>query len=214
MLDRSNSQIHQDIFVLCVTGGKKNGTYIEVGASHPQKNNNTFILEKDFGWRGISFEWKKDLVAMFNDARSNVCIHADATVADYENIIRVSGLGNTIDYLQLDIEPPRNTLKCLENINLDKLKFAAITFEHDLYSGGQAERLRSREILEGHGYTLVVSDARYDDKAFEDWWVHEDLVPNDNWKEFIGEGVVLNSKSMSSEMREKIVSMLSRFDQT
>jgi FkbM family methyltransferase len=35
---------------------KKNGTFLDVGASHYQKENNTYYLEKTLGWSGVAVE--------------------------------------------------------------------------------------------------------------------------------------------------------------
>jgi len=47
-IEKSNGQALQDMFVLSVLKGKKNGTYLEIGAQEPIFQNNTAILEKDF----------------------------------------------------------------------------------------------------------------------------------------------------------------------
>lgn len=212
MWNLSKSQVSQDLFVICALDGKRDGTYFEVGASVPVNNNNTYLLESKFGWRGISFELDGNLVNWFNDVRKNICIRADATNVDFMNIARLSGFGNHFDYLQLDIDPPRNTLKSLKSLDLNKISFSVVTYEHDSYTGGEKERAESREILESHGYTRVLSDVRHDDKAFEDWWVNEKYMRSDNWKNFIGEGIVMNKNNMPPAMKDKLTAMLSEIE--
>lgn len=50
------SQIGQDEWVLRATGFKESGFFIEIGAHDGVSNSNTFLLERDFAWRGIIVE--------------------------------------------------------------------------------------------------------------------------------------------------------------
>jgi hypothetical protein len=88
---------------------------------------------------------------------------------------------NNIDYLQLDIEPPKNTYEALLSIPFDKYKFAVITYEHDDYIDiSRSYKQKSREYLQSLGYILVVNDVSPDqNSSFEDWWAHPDLVDID-----------------------------------
>ena len=45
---KNYSRHFQDMFVLSLLNGKKNGTFIEVGSGHPKLFNNTYLLEKEF----------------------------------------------------------------------------------------------------------------------------------------------------------------------
>jgi len=66
--DASNikSQIGQDVFSLFSLNWKRNGFFVEFGATNGVDLSNTFLLEKDFGWKGILAEpakiWHKDLL--------------------------------------------------------------------------------------------------------------------------------------------------------
>lgn len=180
----SHSQSAQDLFVVTVLDQKENGTYWEIGSSVPTDNNNTYLLESKFGWKGVSYELDEERNEEFRKVRSNPVIGGDATTQDFTAGSEKYGLGTVIDYLQVDIEPYWNTLKCLKNIDFDRYKFATITYEHDFWSGGEEARKESREILESHGYTRVVSDLCDGSLSYEDWYVMEDLV-SDTWKQFV-----------------------------
>jgi len=52
----SESQCGQDLWVLRTLNYKKNGFFVDVGAAHYQKLNNTYYLEKEFEWDGICIE--------------------------------------------------------------------------------------------------------------------------------------------------------------
>lgn len=59
------SQLCQDLFVLFVLKNKRNGFFVEFGATDGVGLSNTYILEKKFGWSGILAEpghrWHGDL---------------------------------------------------------------------------------------------------------------------------------------------------------
>jgi len=65
LLDKSKSQLRQDIFVLGELGFKRKGFFVEFGATNGKELSNTHLLEKEFGWRGILAEpariWHRDL---------------------------------------------------------------------------------------------------------------------------------------------------------
>ena len=59
------SQLGQDIFVLEQLSWKRGGFFVEFGATDGRTLSNTWLLEKQFGWRGILAEpgriWRKQL---------------------------------------------------------------------------------------------------------------------------------------------------------
>jgi hypothetical protein len=201
MLEKSQSIESQDLFVLSVLANKRNGTYLEIGARWPVQASNSHILEKHFGWRGVGVEWDPGYASQHAGSRTNVCVCADATTLDYDKILTEQNLGTHIDYLQLDIEPPEKTFAALKQIDLNKYKFSVITFEHEFSKNktGVQVRDQSRELLKSFGYTLVIADACCEDEhSFEDWWVLEEAMPNDNWKDFVGSWVNVSKRDLDS----------------
>ena len=85
-IEKNYSQAFQDLFTLTMLNGKKNGTYIEIGGSDPINMNNTYLLEKSFGWKGLSFELDSEIAKYYNSVRVNKCFCLDATQADYSKI--------------------------------------------------------------------------------------------------------------------------------
>ena len=59
-----------------------------------------------------------------------------------------------------------------------------ITFEHDYYVDTSKQiRNKSRNLLESHGYKLVVQNVSPDDNSpFEDWWVHPHIISEEQIK--------------------------------
>lgn len=196
---KSNSRENQDLFILYVLNKKRNGIYVEIGANHPITDNNTFLLESEFDWKGVSIEWNVNLCNLFNLIRKNPCIAVDATTTDYDMVFQLNKFPSNIDYLQLDVDPPSNTLKALKLIDFNKYSFSVITYEHDLYAGGKLEREESRNILESYGYTRVISDVMHKDLTFEDWYVNEKHMIDDRWKNLVGENVSLNVENLSEK---------------
>jgi tetratricopeptide (TPR) repeat protein len=176
---RNFAQVYQDLFILAMTNGKRKGSFMEIGGADPWSGNNTALLEKEYGWRGISIEYDEKFIKTYKDARPDtVVLHLDALKIDYDELMSDYFIPGTIDYLQLDIEPARNTYECMLKIPFDKYKFRVITYEHDYYADVyRTYREKSREFLKSKGYVLVANDISPDGVCnFEDWWVHPDLV--------------------------------------
>lgn len=202
----SYSQSAQDLFVLSVLDRKENGKYWEIGASVPSYFNNTYLLESKFGWKGVSYEIDEEKNEYFRKVRINPVVGGDATTQDFSAVSEKYELGSVIDYLQIDVDPYWNTLKCLKNIDFKKYKFATITYEHDQCHGGDSARRESREILQSHGYTLVVPDLMDGCYSYEDWYVMEDLMPSDTWKQFV------RSSYPAQKLRPELIEHLKQFD--
>jgi hypothetical protein len=52
-----NSQCAQDLFVLAALNKKRDGTFVEIGSNDAVTINNTYVLESEFGWRGVMVEY-------------------------------------------------------------------------------------------------------------------------------------------------------------
>ena len=167
------------MFVLTMLNGKTKGTYLEIGTADPIYNNNTYLLEKKFNWKGISVEINPLEVEKFLETdRNGPILMLNALNIDYKEELKALTSKNTIDYLQIDCEPADITYQVLEKIPFDDYKFAVITYEHDYYADEtKSYRSKSRKFLESKGYIMVVGDIAPDkNSTFEDWWVHPDLV--------------------------------------
>lgn len=188
-IENNYSQSMQDMFVLSVLNGKSNGVYVEIGADKPRVINNSYLLESQYNWTGVSFEIEKDKVNYFNSIRKNECICADATKFDYKNLFDERKYPKQIDYLQLDCDPPQITLECLKKLPLEEYRFSVITFETDLYAGGQEVQKEQWEILSSLGYQRVVKNIKNEGNPYEDWWVDPLVIDEDVWKQFVNENV-------------------------
>jgi GR25 family glycosyltransferase involved in LPS biosynthesis len=177
-IEKNHSQAYQDMFILSMLNGKRNGLYLEIGAQQPFYQNNTAILETEFGWNGISIEIVPGLCEQFARERKNMILCKDALDVDYDELLSEFSEERVWDYLQLDCEPSKTTFEILLSIPFEKWKFAIITYEHDHYvdmTGSYREK--SRRFLKAQGYELAVNDVSPNDNSpFEDWWYHPDLI--------------------------------------
>ena len=180
-----NGQAEQDKFVLSILKQKRNGFFLEIGSNDPININNTYKLEKEFGWRGIMVEYTASYLPAYKTHRPN-SIHVinDATKINYAELFAKSNVPAAVDYLQIDLEVSNGstllTLKALDEQVMDRYTFATVTFEHDIYTGDHfSTRSKSREIFERRGYIHAFKDIHNDNNSkfvYEDWYVHPDLV--------------------------------------
>ncbi|HVC48457.1 MAG TPA: FkbM family methyltransferase [Terracidiphilus sp.] len=56
MVTKSQAQLFQDLFALSSNGLKRNGYFVEFGATDGVTLSNTCLLEREFGWQGILAE--------------------------------------------------------------------------------------------------------------------------------------------------------------
>jgi len=174
---KTYSQAGQDCFVLACLKSKRNGSFLEIGSNHPIIINNTYQLEKDYGWRGLMIEYDPQWEPHYRSHRVSDYLIQDATTIDFTT----RAWSRDIDYLQIDLDVTnRSTLTTLEHLDdqfLNNHRFAVITFEHDIYNGNHFDtRQISRAIFDKRGYVRVFSDVQNEGNAFEDWYVHPDLV--------------------------------------
>lgn len=177
-IGRNYSQIYQDLFVLSMLNGKRNGTYLEIGTAGPRDGNNTKLLEETFHWTGMGIEWDENFVKQYEADRKNPVIQGDALQVDYKMLLNDIAVNGVVDYLQLDCEPASVTYEIMKKIPFEDFKFAVITYEHDDYVDMTGlYRQKSRDFLHSRGYMLVANDLSTEGESnFEDWWVHPDLI--------------------------------------
>jgi hypothetical protein len=181
----------QEKFIIDILKKKKNGHYVELGAAHYSNGNNTWQLEKEYDWSGVSFEIVESMRDEFNLNRKNPCF-GDALNFNYVDYFEKNNFPKQIDFLQVDIDagydlygrPVGNnhwTLQGLIAIPLNLYRFTLITFEHDanMYWRNTSIRDAQREILDSFGYSLV-------QRSFhEDWWVDSTVIHHGEYRDYI-----------------------------
>ena len=176
-----HGQSLQDLFVLSVLKNKRTGTFLEIGSNDPIKINNSYVLEKEYGWRGILVEYDAKWEAAYKEKRTSPYILQDAAKIDYEAAFEKYSMPTQIDYLQIDLEVDNGstlaTLERLDSTVLNTHTFSVITFEHDIFRGDHfGTRAKSREIFAKRGYFRVFGDVRNHGYPYEDWYVYPSSV--------------------------------------
>lgn len=165
----SKSGIWQESYVLSVLDDKKEGYYLELGSGDPYVENNTSLLEEEFGWRGLGIDIDSSIVEKYKDSRKNDCIAADALTFDYKKYFEENNFPKQIDYLQIDIDGHDDglCLLALTALPVNTYRFSVITIEHDVVGDPRRAAMRDaqRQILFSLGYVLTAQ------LVSEDWWV-------------------------------------------
>jgi hypothetical protein len=184
------SQIGQDRLVLKYLKNKMNGTFVDVGCGFPKFINNTYVLENNFNWNGISVDihmFTEEDGTVWDDCRNTKLILADALTINYSSLFKENNLPINIDYLSMDLEPPDLSLECLFKIPFDEYTFNIITFEVDNNREGDNRRIsESREFLKSKGYTLIGSICSGQD----DVYLHNSLIELTNEFTFFDENII------------------------
>jgi len=178
-----------DIFVAEILKRKHEGVYVELGSHKPVEGSNTYLLEKNYDWTGLSIDNNSQFVNMFNDVRKNKAILHDAVTFDYLNYFKENNFPKQIDYLSLDIDgnwtfdqtrERNNPLLGLIALPLNHYRFSIIHFEHDIGMNYKNEETRDaqREILSSLGYGLIQTNNT------DDWWVDPTVIPWIEAREF------------------------------
>ncbi len=183
------SQSGQDQFAYNISG--LNGIYLEIGAHHPIINSNTYNLEIECNWKGVSIENDLSFKSLWdkNTKRKNEVIWDDAFNINYELLIKKKKFPNRLSYLSCDIEPAENTFKILKQIVNSNLSFDYISFEHDKYDIGDKYEKLSFDFLNEHNYKIAIKDVysrNKKNKVFETWFVNKNMnfkeMEYDVWK--------------------------------
>ena len=172
------SEAGQDIFALNLIG--KNGTYLEVGGFKPKLDSNTYILESQNNWRGITIEFKKELQSLWSSCkeRKNRIYFEDALKFDYKTALEENNLPLHLNYLSCDIDPRDKTFEALKKILKEGLSFDFISFEHDDYTSDESYHKLASEYLIPKGYKIAVNNIypkNKKNKIFETWFVNSKI---------------------------------------
>tara|TARA_B100001057_G_scaffold32790_1_gene29719 strand:+ start:2112 stop:2777 length:666 start_codon:yes stop_codon:yes gene_type:complete len=83
---KSFSQFGEDLFISDFFSNKKDGKYVDLGAFHPMRLSNTYLLFKK-GWSGTNVDLNPITIDLFNIARKedkNIC----CLLADKDNVLK------------------------------------------------------------------------------------------------------------------------------
>lgn len=176
-----HSHEQQDEFIFNLFKKKQNGFFLDISCGHPLIGSNSYALEKNLGWTGFCFDIG-DCQGLYDwtQHRSSPFIKADATGADLTDfLISNTPIDRVYDYISLDVDANGTNLAlpALRRVLDAKIRFKAMTFEHECYIHGPAVRDEVIQILESQGYVCLFEDVCLwsgdpgQQASFEDWWV-------------------------------------------
>jgi len=167
----------QDLFAIKMLAHRRNGTFLDIGCAHPTASNNTYLLEKEYGFRGVSIDRHDWSIDWHIKRFGSTFLCQDALTVDYELLLRGQ---NHIDYLSIDIDPGEQSLAVLKLLPTTT-RFGVITFEFE--QPGSDVKIESKRYLLELGYKLVVEDVYYVYNnikcPLEDWYVDTDILKNE-----------------------------------
>jgi len=193
------SQVGQDEWIIKMTNGKRNGYFLDIGASDGVFLSNTYILEKDYGWNGICVESDDDVYEKLISTRNCKCIktaiYSENTTVPFvqepykgiKSCIQIpSGeIVKMVDAITLDKLMADNNVpayidyisldiegadyEALRGFPFDKYRVGYWTIENNAYMDGGALKDKIRKIMAEHGYKVVL-DTSDAVKFFEDWF--------------------------------------------
>lgn len=92
LIDRSQSQLTQDVVALMISNRKHRGYFVEFGASNGKDLSNTYLLEKDFRWHGLLCEPNPEFTENLMHTREAVIItKAVYSKSDFKMEFSLSG---------------------------------------------------------------------------------------------------------------------------
>lgn len=181
----SRSQAGQDAFINAILGGKRDGTFVDIGCSHPVNWSNTYALEQ-LGWKGVMIDSDQNAVDLCRQQRIATVHQADARTVHWGSLI--IGFPEVIDYASVDVdEHTHDALKRL--LGTANRQFRVLTVEHDRYQRDDRLRIPNRELLKALGYELLAADVCSNGCCFEDWHLDPKLVDMEVAERFRSEGL-------------------------
>ena len=113
LLDKSKSQLGQDIFVSAYTQLNNKNFFVEFGATDGITHSNTYILEKELNWDGILVEpasiWHKELESNRDCFIDKRCIFTKS--GERMDFLTVENKNGELIYNGVDPEPGLSSLK-------------------------------------------------------------------------------------------------------
>lgn len=174
-LRRSKAQFRQDLFVLSELQFKRNGFFVEFGATDGVNLSNTYLLEKEFEWRGILAEpgkcWHDKLAANRGVEIETRCVWRDSGETMSFNEVELAELSTLSSFSSVDFHDRRrregktydvetislNDLLQRHNAppHMDYLSIDTEGSELDILSHFDFERFQFNVITCEHNFTAV-----------------------------------------------------------
>jgi FkbM family methyltransferase len=154
-------QSGEDAVLQRLIGKKVNGFYVDIGAFHPVKYSNTYVLYQFFGWNGINVDATADAIRLFNQARpDDINLHLavgherrEAPLWRFDRAAR-----NTLSPSVLERQTERSDVRLIAEDRLNVFTLASILDRH-LPAGRAIDLLNvdveglDLEVLESNDWT-------------------------------------------------------------
>lgn len=132
----SLSQLGEDLFICRHFEKRPPGFYLDVGAFHPKKYSNTYLLRRFYGWGGINVDANPDAIELFekyaaNDTNLNLAI--SDKLGEAELTIYNGAAHSTID----EARKIHNSKKNLDVNRVVKIQTNSIEAIIDEYAQGR-----------------------------------------------------------------------------
>jgi len=201
LIGESKAQLRQDLLVLWLLNFKRDGIFIEFGATDGIDLSNTYLLEKRFGWTGVLAEpariWHRDLLqnrsakidfrAVSKEDNNNVRFFesVDARFSTYsirENLTYSENY--EVETVKLESLIEENSLPAVIDylsIDTEGTEFEILelfNFEKYVFRvitveySEKISREKVINLLSSYGYKRVFEDI----SQFEDWFIHPNYV--------------------------------------
>lgn len=136
-LQRSNSQILQDLWALYMLGEKREGFFVEFGACDGIKLSNTLLLARDYAWRGILAEpdkfWHRDLAK--NRSEANIdhrCVAPKSgDKIKFAHVPSMPELSRMVEIAPNDIHERSGNRAIVEEIEVDTVSLMDLLRTHE-----------------------------------------------------------------------------------
>jgi len=136
---KSFSQFGEDLFIAEFFENQKEGKYVDLGAFHPMKLSNTYLLFKK-GWSGTNVDLNPITIDLFNLARKN----------DNNICCLMAGKENLLKDVYFEDWSAANSITSNENLS-EKKQMKTRTFESLIYKDFDFLNID----LEGHDYEIL-----------------------------------------------------------
>ena len=98
---------------------KKNGIFLDINCKDGITNNNTYLMEKKYDWKGILIESSPNLINLLIKNRSSKNIYINDIIYNYQKLIDKYNI-KEIDFLNIDTDD--NKFDFLQSINMTLCK--------------------------------------------------------------------------------------------
>lgn len=138
---KTTSQNFQDIWVLHELKDKRNGFFVEFGATNGIDCSNTYLLEKEYDWKGILAEpnpyWHDELFLNRQCAISTECVYTKSdeqitfnSVNNAADLSTIQGYGDTDEHSQAREEHSSISVRTISLLDLLKKNNAPINIDY------------------------------------------------------------------------------------